>query len=1102
MLQPPQQMDAPFSPGAPDAIAALRAALHGRYEFERELGQGAFATVYLARDLKHERKVAIKVLNADPSSDTGELRFIREIRMLARLQHPNILPLHDSGHVEALLYYVMPYVRGDTLRDHLTRVRQMPVREASVIARDVADALAYAHGEGIIHRDIKPENILMSTGHPIVADFGIARVIDLVAAKQLTRTGMGSPGTPAYMSPEQLLGERQIDGRSDTYSLGCVLYEMLSGNPPFAGKEGFVKRFTEPPPDVRIVRREVSEDLNSIVMKALAREPRDRFQTAQDLVDALRAIDSGGVASSISAAALAASAGGVSDSLPLPAAPPAGPSNSQDLASSSFGSSPTSPVATRKNLPAFLALGVSLAVVAAALVAPGVRHRFGSSGGGTTLDTAAIAVLPLSAQDTAFGNAVAERIYDALHSWNDIAVIPDTKVAEILSGRARPPQTEDEAMAIARSLGAGKLIWGRVSGPAGDPRIGVHLFDVASKASSTELVVRDPGGDAKTYQPLVLGLLKPRNWPSAADGGDGLTSSYAAWQAYGRGHLALQSGRLDDADQQFSASLASDPQYPVAHLWLAQLREWRFPGAKPSWRDHALRAAASNRLDPHDRLLANALVALSEGAYPAACNHYRQLTQADSTDFTGWYGLGDCQSLDSLVFRAQASPSGWVFRSSNLAAAQAYQHAVRLAPAAHAIFSFSKLESLLPTAATRVRFGKSAPPGSVEFMASPSLMGPNDTLAFIPYPAATFSQRPSTSTATLSAAIAKNSSQLLDYTIQWVASSRNDPAAYESLADVLDVRGQIGDEADPVASALSALRRARALSHDTTQILRTSAKEAWVHFKRGEFGAAKKLADSVLASPHINSFAEAQAVVGLSALTGRVRALARLSDLSISAFPTAYAEMDEPLRAASADYFARAALGACSSFATYRSALDRAIDRYVAPAATATTSRALLARPLSLLVPCTGGRSIVEVSAPGDRLSRMQRAFALGRQAEFAALSDSIAQRIKNRRPGDLSPDFVYLQAWLRSASGDTALAIVELDRTLGALPVVSGSALREPGSAAAVVRAMILRADLAAQTGDTTTARKWATAVSILWADADAELASDLGRMRRLAGR
>jgi eukaryotic-like serine/threonine-protein kinase len=270
-----------------DPIGPLRAALAGRYEIEREIGQGAFATVYLAKDSRHDRKLALKVLNADPNSETGELRFIREIRMLARLQHPNILPLHDSGHVEAFLYYLMPYVSGETLRVKMSRERHLPIDAAIRISSEAADALACAHGQGIIHRDIKPENILLSGGHAIVADFGIARAIDVAGVQQLTRTGMGGPGTPAYMSPEQLMGDRQLDGRSDIYSLGCVLYEMLTGKPPFAGKEGFVKRFTEAAPRPSGIRKEVPPWLDDVVAKTLARDADERFGRAEDLIRAL-----------------------------------------------------------------------------------------------------------------------------------------------------------------------------------------------------------------------------------------------------------------------------------------------------------------------------------------------------------------------------------------------------------------------------------------------------------------------------------------------------------------------------------------------------------------------------------------------------------------------------------------------------------------------------------------------------------------------------------------------------------------------------------------------------------------------------------------------
>jgi len=281
-------MTAPFVPT--DPIASLRNALAGRYDIEGEIGQGAFATVYVARDERHDRQVAIKVLNAELSSQLSELRFVREIRLLAKLQHPNILPLHDSGRVETLMYYLMPFVTGETLRARIRRERQLPVDAAVRIASEVCDALAYAHAEGVVHRDIKPENILLSAGHAVVADFGVARVIDIAGRQNLTATGMGGPGTPAYMSPEQLLGDQSVDGRSDVYSLGCVLYEMLVGTPPFAGSDGFAKRFTEDPPRTSQSRKDISPLIDKIIMTALARNPSDRYANAAEFGRALSSV--------------------------------------------------------------------------------------------------------------------------------------------------------------------------------------------------------------------------------------------------------------------------------------------------------------------------------------------------------------------------------------------------------------------------------------------------------------------------------------------------------------------------------------------------------------------------------------------------------------------------------------------------------------------------------------------------------------------------------------------------------------------------------------------------------------------------------------------
>jgi eukaryotic-like serine/threonine-protein kinase len=231
----------------------LQANLADRYVLERELGRGGMATVYLAQDLKHDRRVALKVLRPEVTAPLGPERFHREIRLAARLQHPHILPVHDSGDAAGQLWYTMPFVDGESLRDRLRRERQLPVEEALLITREVADALGYAHSQGIVHRDIKPENILLSHRHALVADFGIARALQAAGGDRLTETGI-TVGTPAYMSPEQSMADPLVDGRSDLYSLGCVLYEMLTGEVPYSGTSAqaiIAKRFHEPVPHVR-----------------------------------------------------------------------------------------------------------------------------------------------------------------------------------------------------------------------------------------------------------------------------------------------------------------------------------------------------------------------------------------------------------------------------------------------------------------------------------------------------------------------------------------------------------------------------------------------------------------------------------------------------------------------------------------------------------------------------------------------------------------------------------------------------------------------------------------------------------------------------------
>jgi len=270
-------------------LERLTKALADRYRIEREIGSGGMATVFLAQDLKHERQVAVKVLNPDLAQTLGVERFLREIKTAANLTHPHILPLFDSGEADGFLFYVMPHVKGESLRARLTKEKQLPVEDAVQITREIADALAYAHEEGVIHRDVKPANIMLEAGHAVLADFGVAHAVAEAKDERITRTGT-SLGTPSYMSPEQATVEQDLDGRSDQYALGCVLYEMLAGHPPFTGAqvEAVVRQhLTEEPPSVTQARPSVTEEVVRVINRALAKNPADRFKTTGEMAAAL-----------------------------------------------------------------------------------------------------------------------------------------------------------------------------------------------------------------------------------------------------------------------------------------------------------------------------------------------------------------------------------------------------------------------------------------------------------------------------------------------------------------------------------------------------------------------------------------------------------------------------------------------------------------------------------------------------------------------------------------------------------------------------------------------------------------------------------------------
>ncbi|HEX9705397.1 MAG TPA: serine/threonine-protein kinase [Gemmatimonadales bacterium] len=578
----------------------LQAALRDRYRVEREVGAGGMAIVFLATDLKHQRPVAIKVLRPELAAALGHERFLREIEIAAKLQHPHVLPVYDSGQADGMLYYVMPFVEGESLRDRLVRAGPLADPEAARIAREVADALAYAHRQGIVHRDIKPANILLSQGHAMVADFGIARAVTASAAGPgLTQTGM-AVGTPRYMSPEQALGETNLDGRTDIYALGVVLYEMLAGHPPFEGStpqsiialalSHKVPKLTHDALGVQLV-----------IERALAREPGDRFATADELSAALDGLLSG----------------------------------------TAF------PGATRRRTRTiFAAAGLGLVAVLAL--------AFWSRGVGAEGDPRkSLIVFPFENKtgDPArgyLGEAAMNLLGLAAAHWEDMRVYDDERTASLMRRHDVPAEGEvdfDAARAMAREARVGTLVLGDVRREGDSLAIEGKVYDVKSGDRLATHVVRaawnaDPRPLFDALAARILGTsgAPPGERPTVLAQ---TTSSIAAYRAYLAGTAALQRFQIDSAKELLEVAVALDTGFALAYIRLHDAEGW----GNPSNERRAQYLAAAERhsvsLPPRLRALVEFHRAYRDGRFPRARRIVEEMIARDSTDVEAWYQLGE-----------------------------------------------------------------------------------------------------------------------------------------------------------------------------------------------------------------------------------------------------------------------------------------------------------------------------------------------------------------------------------------------------------------------------------------------------------------------------
>ena len=586
----------------PESSDLLAAALADRYRVERELGRGGMATVYLARDLRHDRPVALKVLRPELAASLGPERFLQEIRIAARLQHPHILPVHDSGEVAGRLWYTMPYVEGESLRQRIVREGQLPLDQALRIALQVLSALGYAHAHGVIHRDIKPENILLEGDEAVVADFGVARAITAAGEDRLTETGLAL-GTPAYMSPEQAGASRELDGRSDLYALGCVLYEMLAGQPPFVGvtaQQLLARHAMDPVPPLRTVRATVPEGVEQAVLRALAKVPADRFRTAAEFAQALAAPRETAAASPLPSLlyrgrrTIALAAAGLA------------------LAVAGYLWWPRPHAALDPNLVAVLPFRVKGAVPALGYLREGMIDL-------------------VAARLTGEGGARATDPGSVMATWR----------------RAAGPQAddlpEDDALGLARRLGAGQLLLGGVVGTMDHLTLNASLLPVAGGRPRAEAKVE---GVADSLPQLVDRLIAQliTEEAGAPRGLAGLVNRpLPALRLYLEAQAAYRRANYPDAVARLSQALDLDSTFAIAGLRLASAAGWTAsPGAGRRGLERAW--ASRDRLSPPDQALLLAEVGPDYPAVSPLTKHlawWERAVDLAPDQPERWYELGD-----------------------------------------------------------------------------------------------------------------------------------------------------------------------------------------------------------------------------------------------------------------------------------------------------------------------------------------------------------------------------------------------------------------------------------------------------------------------------
>jgi tetratricopeptide (TPR) repeat protein len=704
-------------------------------------------------------------------------------------------------------------------------------------------------------------------------------------------------------------------------------------------------------------------------------------------------------------------------------------------------------------------------------------------------------------------------LYDALARWRDIRLVSMLRLNDLELRSGGHPRTLGEALETARAADATLLVWGQLVRFGDSLQIRAGLYDVVGREEPAREYVVTSSANLSELRAKVDGLAQSLllghvGSPSPEDGTGG-TRSLAAWKAYDRGHAALDNWDLGAAENEFYLATRLDPEYPQANLWLAQVMSWA--GTRQDrpdlWRTAAARASARRvRLNVDDQIRADALHALAEERFPEACADYSRLLARDSAAFAGWYGIGECNRSDPIVVRDARSPSGWTFRGSYHTAVQAYQRALELFPSAHLAFrgnAFHRLQHLLSTEPNVYRAGVTASRDGPRFGAFPSLI--DDTLAYVPYPLeAIIAGRPGTNPPTLAAAVARNRTVLKRIALSWTRAFPSSADAHEVLGYALESSGTIGGVHGGAPSALEELSRARGLATERLQQLRLASAEVRLLVKNSDFANAQALADSILRShPGAVEADTVELLTGLAALTGQPHRLVELlrtfrNDYTARLPDGRPVEVPPRLAETALTLIGYAAMGApVDSIRSAKMRIEQLLPAHVPATELQSVRAALLERPLGLAFPVLGPAAVEGFTPVTGSLMEAEQALVRKDGSSVRAWFAARQRVRRSRLPGSTSIDAVLQEAWLLLALSDTSTAVRHLDASLGALPTLSTDLLDDVAEAAAVARAMALRAELAHRQGDDATSHRWAAAVVTLWAGADEVLQPVVRRMQ-----